>query len=191
MATKAVIIVPSQGKHSSMFEGVAKSLSRKVYSSKAAVVRTTVTDSGGTLVVTFSKLDGKAFSWDDVSDLSTVITISHGGGCDGPNLAYTDGGYQPWGSNACDGVLSTGGSSFWKSIGNELKSGGKVILIGCYMGTGSYAQAVADTTRRMAYASDGLFAAANEATTLKHVKAIEKGLVIRPMKRFNPAAASP
>ncbi|MBK7543735.1 MAG: hypothetical protein IPP10_18565 [Candidatus Competibacteraceae bacterium] len=54
------------------------------------------------------------------------------------------------------------------------------------MGAASYAQGVANTSKRTTYASDGLFAAADEATALKHVKAIEKGLAIRPMKRFNP-----
>ena len=54
------------------------------------------------------------------------------------------------------------------------------------MGAASYAQGVANTSKRTTYASDGLFATTDEATALKHVKAIEKGLAIRPMKRFNP-----
>lgn len=186
MTTKAVIMVPSQGKHASMFKDVAKSLNRKVYAKEAIVVETTVRDVLGVLVVTFNKLDGKIFTWADVNNLDSVLTISHAGYCDGPNLAFGDGGQQPWGTVNCDGVLSTEGAAFWGSIGRSLKSGGKIILIGCSMGAGVYAQGVANTSKRTTYASDGLFAAADEATTLKHVKAIEKGLPIRPMKRFNP-----
>ncbi|HCK80177.1 MAG TPA: hypothetical protein PK880_12885 [Candidatus Competibacter sp.] len=186
MTTKAVIIVPSQGKHASMFKDVAKSLNRKVYAKKAIIVETTVRDVLGVLVVGLYKLDGKVFTWAEVSNLSTVLTISHGGLCDGPNLASEEGGYQPWGSTSCDGTLSSEGEKFWNSIGNVLKSGGKIVLIGCSMGSGSYGQSVANAAKRATYASDGLFAAADEATTLKHVKAIEKGLAIRPMKRFNP-----
>lgn len=187
MGTKAVIVVPSQGKHASMFKDVAKSLRRKVYSKEATIVETTVSSIFGVLSVTFNTLDGKVFSWADVSNLDSVLTISHAGFCDGPNLASEAGGYQPWGSPECDGTLSVEGAKFWATIGSTLKSGGKIILIGCSMGAGLYGQAVANAAKRTTYASDGLFAAADEATTLKHVKAIEKGLPIRPMKRFNPA----
>jgi hypothetical protein len=188
MATKAVIIVPSQGKHASMFEGVAKSVDRKVYGGKATVVRTTVTKGDdGALGVTFGKTNGKSFSWGDVSELSSVVTISHGGSCDGPNLNYGSGGdNQPWGAEACDEAIAEGGRAFWGSIATVLKPTGKVILVGCYMGLGSYAKGVAAVTGHSVYAADGLFAAANEATTVKHVGAIEKGVVIRPMKRFDP-----
>lgn len=190
MATKAVIIVPSQGQHASMFEGVAKSVDRKVYGGKAIVVRTTVVKSDtGSLAVSFSRTNGKPFSWGDVSDLSTIVTISHGGGCDGPNLNYGAGGdNQPWGADACDEALSAGGRAFWGDMAIELKATGKIILVGCYMGSGSYAQGVANLTGRTVYASTDLFAAANEATTVKHVKSIEKGVAIKPMKRFDPGS---
>jgi hypothetical protein len=188
MATKAIIVVPSQGQHASMFQGVAKSVDRNVYASKARVVKTTVTkNDDGTLAVSFSTLKGDAFSWGSVSELSTVLTISHGGSCDGPNLNYGAGGdNQPWGAELCGEELIQGGQDFWGMVGSTLKASGKVILIGCYMGSGSYAQGVAQATGKAVYASDGLFAAANEATTLKHVKAIEKGVVISPMKKFKP-----
>jgi hypothetical protein len=188
MPTKAVIIVPSQGNHASMFEGVAKAVDRKVYGGKAIVLRATVAKAAdGTLGVTFSKVNGKPFSWDDVSNLTSIVTISHGGGCDGPNLNYGSGGdNQPWGAEACDEAIAEGGRAFWGAMAAELKATGKIILVGCYMGSGSYAQGVANVTGRSVYASDGLFAAANSATTEKHVKAIEKGTVISPMKRFKP-----
>ena len=197
MATNAVIIVSSQGKHVSMFARVANYLNRNLYKNKAKIVKTTVTESGQSLAVTFSKLDGKPFSWTDVENISSILTISHGGLLDGPNLAYGESGYQPWGtapdSNYTE--LSTEGASFWSSIGWELNPVGKIILVGCSMGKNiddpgnnraPYGQLVADTSRRTVYASNGLFAAADKETVLRHVQAIEKSSPIRPMKRFNP-----
>ena len=186
MGTKAVIIVPSQGKHASIFKDVAKSLKFKVYANEAVVVETTVRNVWGKLIVTFSTLDGKSFSWTEASNLDRVLTISHAGFCDGPNLASEEGGYQPWGSLACDATLSVEGAKFWAAIGKALKAGGKIILLGCSMGEGLYGQAVANVSKRSTYASNGLFAAGDEPVALKYVKAIEKGLVIPPMKRFDP-----
>lgn len=191
MATNAVIIVSSQGEHISIFARVANYLNRNAYGNKATIVKTTATESGQSLVVTFSKLDGKSFSWDNVKDLSSILTISHGSFLDGPNLAYMEGGYQPWDTGSKLVELSAEGASFWSSIGWELKSGGKIILVGCsmgknFLGRGPYGQLVADTSRRTVYASNGLFAAADKDTVLRHVKAIERGSVVRPMTRFNP-----
>lgn len=198
MATNAVIIVSSQGEHVSMFTRVASYLNRNLYKNKAKIVKTTVTESGQSMAVTFSKLDGKSFSWADVEDISSILTISHGAIIDGPNLGYGLGlGYQPWGTSSDSNYteLSTEGASFWSSIGWELIPVGKIILVGCSMGKtiddpdnerAPYGQLVADTSRRTVYASNGLFAAADKETVLRHVKAIEQGSVIRPMKRFNP-----
>lgn len=197
MATNAVIIVASQGKHVSMFARVANYLNRNLYKNKAKILKATVTESGSSLIVTFRKLDGHSFSWVDVKDISSILTISHGAIIDGPNLAYGDIGYQPWGTNPDSDYteLSAEGTSFWSSIGWELNPVGKIILVGCSMGKSiddpgnqraPYGQLVADTSRRTVYASNGLFAAADKDTVLRHVKAIERGSAIRPMKRFNP-----
>lgn len=194
MATKAVIVVPSQGKHASLFKDVAKSLKKKVYLKEAIIVTTTVSSLFGGNFVTYDKLDGTSFSWAEVSNLASVLTISHAGFCDGPNLTPGEGGDQPWGTEpsrepGCSEVLSAQAVTFWRLIGTVLKANGKILLIGCSMGLGKYGQSVANAAKHTTYASDGLFAAADEATTLKHVKAIEKGLVIQPMKRFNPETA--
>jgi hypothetical protein len=191
MATRAVIIVPSQGRDAVAFEGVGVSVDKKVYDGKAVVVRTTVTtDVDGSLGVTFSGRRGKAFSWGDVSELTSVVTISHGAPCDGPNLDYGAGGEnQPWASpGECAEGLSEGGRAFWRSMAVVLKATGKIILVGCYMGMYSYAKSVAAVTGRTVYAADDAFAAAHGATAVKHLKAIERGVVIQPMKRFDPGS---
>jgi hypothetical protein len=199
MEGKVVIIIPSQGEDIGAFESVARRLKREVYS-KATIVKTTVevyltdhketigettvTESGGSLSVTFATLDGHAFSWATTHGLSRVLTISHAFSRDGPNLAYGDGGYQPWGSDGA--TLAAAGQSFWQSVGRALRADGKIILLGCVMGAGAYAGNVATATGKQVYASTDLFAAGNAATALKYVRAIEKGRVPTPMKKFEP-----
>jgi len=189
MAAKAIIIVPAQGDHHAMFEDVARQVRRRVYSGAAKVIRAIAAKRSDGVIVSFGTTDGKPFSWDDVQDLKSVITISHGGSVDGPNLNYGAGdeAYQAWGSRS-DGTsgLSDAGGAFWKLIANELKPSGKIILVGCLMGSWEYAGYVAKETGHTVYASDGLFAAADTETTVRHVRAIERGAVMRPMKRFDP-----
>ena len=185
------MIVPASGDHASMFEGVAKHLKKKVYKGNARVLRATVeTGKGGHVVVTFATTRGARFSWDEVKNLKSVITISHGGPNDGPNMNAGSGeeSSQPWGRATLDGGsgFSNNAIQFWKLIAGELKPTGKIILVGCSMGTDTYAADVAMLTRRRVYASDGLFAAANVDTTAAHVRAIENGHVTRPMKLFRP-----
>jgi hypothetical protein len=185
----AVIIVPTQGDNAKNFELVAKSLKQKVYNGKATIVKTTITGSGEVELKTH---DGKAFSWGTAHHLSSVLTISHGFACDGPNLALLDDTvavrhHQPWGTNetATCGELSDPGKSFWKSVSKALTKNGKIMLLGCSMGHNHYAQNVSKVTGKAVFASDGKFGAANEQTVLKHVQNIEKGKPIKPMKRFH------
>lgn len=188
--TNAVIIVPSQGQHASMFRSVAKELDRRVYGGRAEVIYTKVTlsDTSPTTVEFFT-LDGSAFSWADAHDLISVVTISHGFSGDGPNLAYGlgDERYQAWGTNWSTGELGAAAKEFWgKKAGKALKPGGKIILVGCFMGSGNYARNVAKEAGFKVFASVGLFAAANVDTTLKHVRAIERGKAIKPMVEASP-----
>jgi hypothetical protein len=176
-----VIIVPSQGEDTGAFATVAKQLKKDVYHDKATVVKTLV--HGAPIEVAFTKR-GRPFSWAKVHDLRSVLTISHSGICDGPNLAYHDGGYQPWDSNCT--ALSADARAFWVSVGQALRAGGKIILLGCNMGGSNYAQLVATATSRAVYAATRAFAAGSAPFVLKHVRAIEKGLELDPMKRFDP-----
>jgi hypothetical protein len=183
MGGKVIIIIPSQGESTGAFESVARKLRREVYT-RATIVKTTVTESGGSLSVTFATLDGHSFSWDTTHHLSRVLTISHAFSVDGPNLAYQAGGYQPWGADGA--ALSAAGQSFWTSVGGALRADGKIILLGCFMGAGDYAGNVAKATGKRVYASTSLFAAGNAESALKYVRAIEGGRVPSPLKEFEP-----
>jgi hypothetical protein len=173
-STKAVIIVPTQGMNADMFQAIAKVIAREVYAGKAKVVKTKVTkEESGALPVEFTTHDGKPFSFDDVHDLITVLTISHGFSMDGPNLAYMDGGYQPWNSDA-SGALSTAAKEFWGSVGDALIQKGKIVLCGCFMGKG-YAKKVSEAARVRVYGSNGATAAANLEKTKERITDIEAG----------------
>src|SRR5271166_5165287 len=143
MARHTVIIVPTQGANAKNFELVAKSLNHKVYSGKATIIKTTITESGE---VDFKTHDGKPFSWGAAHHLSSVLTISHGMECDGPNLALGDDTvhilhHQPWGGlPAHCGELTETAKSFWKSVSKTLTKNGKIILLGCSMGHDQYGQ---------------------------------------------------
>jgi hypothetical protein len=172
-----------------MFRSVAKALDRKVYRGRAEVIYTEVELTGASpATVKFFKLDASEFSWADAHHLITVITVSHGFSGDGPNLAYGlgDERYQAWASDPAGG-LGPAAKEFWgRKVGSAMKENGKIILVGCFMGDGEYARNVAKEAGVKVFASTGLFAAANEDTTLKHVRAIERGSALRPMKGFDP-----
>jgi hypothetical protein len=138
------------------------------------------------LSVTFTKLDGTAFSWDPKLHLARVLTISHAFSGDGPNLAYEAGGFQPWGSNSTATTLSPEGQAFWQSVGQTMQPHGKIILLGCFMGSHDYAANVAKAAGKRVFASTDLFGAGNAETGLKYVRAIEKGHVLKPLKSFDP-----
>lgn len=177
-----------------MFAEIARTVNRKVYARKAKVIGTTlVTGTDGSISVSLGSLKGDAFSWDDVKELTSVVTISHGGSIDGPNLNYGSGGHnQPWGlefkqqNGTVDISLNKAGSAFWATIGSELKASGKIILLGCSMGMNGYAGHVAKAAGRSVYAAEEKMAAANEERTVSIVTAIEKGVTVSPMKRFDP-----
>jgi hypothetical protein len=194
MSGKAVIVVPSQGDAKNAFEDVARQLNKKVYGGKATIVKTTLTQSGGAVSVTFETLRHAPFLWDTAHDVSTVITISHATGNDGPNLALADSSidvslHQPWGMDPADTTtLSPAGRTFWESVGKSMRSDGKILLLGCNIGAGpdAYAGQVAATTGKKVYAATTSFGAGKPATALKHVKAIEGHHAKSPMKKFVP-----
>lgn len=199
MADSVVIIVPSQGHSTGAFLDSADQVRAKVYGGKATIVKTTVTKvADDKFLVKFTRLDGKAFSFDDAKNLSRVITISHAFSGDGPNLAYEAGGYQPWGTTADETALTPGGEAFWENVGHALAPNGLIILLGCFMGAGNYAKLVAQASDRAVYASTSLFAAGNSATAIKYVQAIEDGKTLAPMTKigrpvtgFTPEPVSP
>jgi hypothetical protein len=148
--------------------------------------------SNGSSSVTLTKLDGTAFSWGGKHHLTRVLTISHAFSGAGQNLTYGDsafgegGGSQPWGSKDNNGNLSTEGQSFWKSVGDAMRPDGKIIMLGCFMGLGAYGANVARAANKRVYASTDLFGAGDTHTALKYVGAIERGNVLKPLKRFDP-----
>jgi hypothetical protein len=195
MPGNAIIIVPSQGDSINAFDDVARQLNQQVYGGTATIVKTTLTESGGSVAVTFQTLRRATFSWDTTHDISTVLTISHATGNDGPNLALGDESinvllHQPWGMDPSDPTrLSPAAQTFWASVGRAMNADGKIILLGCNIGTGgadAYAGRVAAVTGKKVYAATAAFAAGNTATAVKHVRAIEGQHPKPPMKEFSP-----
>ena len=189
MAESVVIIIPSQGDDTGAFGDSARRIAKDAYGNNATIVRAVVTPVGESFTVSFTTLKGAAFSWAGKSGITRVLTISHAFSGDGPNLAYHGGGYQPWGTDDTGAALTPGGKTFWASVGRSMTPGGKVLLLGCLMGLGRYAQLVADASNRDVYASTSLFAAGNSENALRYVLAIEAGRVPAPMKKFAPLAA--
>lgn len=105
MTMRAVILIPSQGKHVQQFLWSARAVENAVYRGHALIVQIIVSHSG-LRDPTFEGLNnyrvelkterGKPFSFGDHHNLSTMMTISHGAALDGPNLAAGAGGFQPW-----------------------------------------------------------------------------------------------
>jgi len=191
MPDDVIIIVPSQGDAHNAFEDVARKLKKEVYS-HATIVKTTVTDSAGAASVSFTTLDGKSFTWDRAHGVSRVLTISHGFAADGPNLAMLDASvpveeHQPWRSKAPDDpALSDAGEAFWKQVGSSLRANGKIILLGCAMGSQHYAENVAKAAGRPVFAATDEIGAGNSTTAIKYVQSIEAHHPKKPMKRFKP-----
>jgi hypothetical protein len=190
MGDKVVIIIPSQGDAQKHFEDVAKTLKKNVYK-KAIIVKTTVSDSGGTASVAFNTLDGHPFDWSTAHHVSRVLTISHGMSKDGPNLAMLDDSvpaleHQPWDSKNDGADLSDAAQAFWSTVGSSLSGNGKIILLGCSMGAGHYAANVAKASGRHVLAATDSIAAGDTKSSLKNVRAIEKGHARKPMKDFKP-----
>jgi hypothetical protein len=190
---RTVIVIPSQGHSTNSFLAVATDLRGKLYP-HAKIVKTTVASGGGGSgpTVTLSDLSGSVFAFDGVPLLTRVFTISHSFSGAGQNLTYGDpsfgdgGGSQPWGTAANDGSLSDEGKTFWSSVGDSMKANGMIIMLGCFMGAGQYGANVATEAQEPVFASTDLFAAGNSETALKYVTAIEKGVVLKPLKRFDP-----
>ena len=158
MAKKVAIIVPSQGDHISHFEENAKTISKRLYRSRAKIVRTWVAlpnhydpqVADFTEYYTgFSELGGGSFSFDGEGTYDTIIFISHAGVDDGPNLTFGARGFQPWRRLRNDGLddnpytaggkfkidmLSSRARRFWSGVGASLKPDGKIIFLGCNLG---------------------------------------------------------
>ena len=140
MIKKTVIIVSSQDKTASLFLATGQMLKARVYP-HSVIVKTICTPSRPfDLVEASVKLvqigTENEFTFGDTSNLDRVLTISHSGPLDGPNLAYHvqgGGDYQPWGGNH-DGSLPSEARRFWGSVGDAMKQGGKIILLGCKIG---------------------------------------------------------
>lgn len=186
----SAIIVSTQGSDVASFQLVARKLKATVYGGSALIVFTTVTPHDGQLLVTFhtDKAGTKPFSFSDASGLRTVITISHGGAGDGPNLGFGVGdpafpsGYQPWGRDQGkigteEECLSYEANLFWSTVGRSLRAGGKIILLGCLMGSQWYATSVAGASNRVVYAAVGFLGAGDPEVAVPWVKAIESGKV--------------
>jgi hypothetical protein len=212
MALRAVILVPSQGSHVEQFHWSARELKRAVYHSRAEIVDAEV----GAAPTIFSEIvgddsrpirfvteKGKPFSFRNHRHLRAVITISHAGPDDGPNLLYGAGGYQPWqiyGKSAADNPYSAGGKfkvemlrpkarDFWKDVGQAMAADGKIIMVGCNLGTNSYIDLVANASGRKTYGPSAACSAGDVKTVVRIVKTIEHGGVPPPMREAKPGEA--
>ncbi len=182
---EVVIVVPSQGANVHHFRNSARALKSHLYP-KAVIVETNVKESDDRSLVTFKTIDGAPFSWSTKKSIARVVVISHGG-YDGPNLSYHGGGLQPWQFVRDD--KNSPGNVFWGAVGASLSEQGSVILIGCHEGAtpfdgSSYGQEVARITNRPVFAPSDFFAAAKSEVVVNHVRHIESGKALKPMKRF-------
>jgi hypothetical protein len=180
-----VLIAPTQGEHTSLFQTTARDILRNIYGSKGAVFKTVLSlvkdKDDPTIVktkVTFVLDVGKGEFWDNVSSASTFITVSHGGIEDGPNLAYHDSSFpigtnQPWPTDGNSSRLSVGGMLFWARVGTGRTNTAKIILLGCDSGT-TYAGAVSTAAKSRAFGFLDRCAAANSQAMQKVVSDIEK-----------------
>jgi hypothetical protein len=189
-----IIVIPTQGDSVHAFEDSARKLNHALYHGRARIVRASVAPDGDSFVVTFKTSHGAPFVWADVhaGSLQTVVTISHSGEEDGPNLALLDAtvnvmGHQPWGTVDGDGKeLTSDATTFWATVGKALGKHGKTVLLGCNMGRGLYASLVASATGHPAFAATQSFAAGNSDVALKYTRGVESHHVMHPLKRFAP-----
>jgi hypothetical protein len=212
MPIRAVIVVPSQGRHVEQFRWSALALKKSVYHSRAEIVSAEV-GAAPTLAseivgddsrhVGFSTEKGKPFSFRNRRHLRAVITISHAGPDDGPNLLYGAGGYQPWqiyGQLAIDNPYSGGGKfdvkmlrpkarAFWKEVGQAMAADGKIIMVGCRLGKNAYIDLVANASGRKTYGPTEACSAGDVKTVVRIVKTIEHGGVPPPMREAKPGEA--
>src|SRR5258708_29037828 len=187
---KVIIIIPSQGDAKNAFEDVALKLKEEV-SSKVTIAKPTATESSGAASVAFATLDGHPFAWDRTHNVSRVLTISHAFAADGPNLAMLDNSvpveeHQPWGSKNEGRDLSDAAQTFWTSVGSSLRADGKIILLGCAMGSRAYAANVAKAAGKRVFAATDEIGAGNSTSALMYVRSIEAGHAKKPMQGFKP-----
>jgi hypothetical protein len=192
MSGKVIIIIPSQGSDTNAFADTARKLKKEVYP-HATIIKTVLTDVGEgenrRTTVTLQTLDGHEFKLSTKHNISRVITVSHGFVNDGPNMAFGDGNvrnHQPWASTNGGADLTDEAQSFWTDVGKSLNNHGKILLLGCSMGSASYASNVAKASGRHVFAATDEIAAGNSKSTLKLVHSIENGHARKPMKDFKP-----
>jgi RHS repeat-associated protein len=180
----AVIIVPGQSSGATNFQQNAIAIRRSVYGRHATVVKTTLHDD---LTMSFSTLDGKNFNLSRARALRTFMTISHAGPLGGPILNHgSDSENQPWKTDL-NGDLTSRAKTFWTTVGNSLRSDGKVVLMGCSMGADgeqSYAAAVARHIKRSVYAAVNSCFSGDRESAVSYARSIEQGTPITPFKKF-------
>ncbi len=76
--------------------------------------------------------------------------------------------------------------SFWDEVGKSLSGDGKIILVGCNLGTGHYIDHVANASGHPTYGAQAACSAADVKTVVRLVKGIERGIVFEPMRRAMP-----
>jgi hypothetical protein len=76
--------------------------------------------------------------------------------------------------------------AFWEEVGRSLRGDGKIILVGCNLGTGHYIDHVANASGHATYGASAPFSAADVKTVVRVVKGIERGIVFEPMRRATP-----
>lgn len=210
MALRAVILVPSQGKHVQQFYWSARGLKDKVYMGRAEIVKVELGPAQAGIdplrdyddrEIRFSTEKDQPFSFGNHRNLRSVVTISHAAPKDGPNLLYGEGGNQPWGiygrRATADNVYSGGGKfhvdmlrprarDFWRGVGRSLAVDGKIIMLGCNLGLSFYLNHVANASDRKAYGPTSACSAADVNTVVGLVKKIEIGTIPAPMKEVRP-----
>lgn len=83
-------------------------------------------------------------------------------------------------------ALRPNARAFWAEIGRSLAADGKIILVGCNLGTGRYIDHVANASGRPTYGAKAACSAADVKTVVRLVRGIERGLVFEPMRRAVP-----
>lgn len=190
----AIIAVPSQGYNAEDFLSSAIAVNWRVYSGRAHIIRSTVTLTGpNSSTVAFSTVYGNT-----QKPAYSFLMISHGFSADGPNLGFGLGDsadrYQPWRrelDSSGNWTLTSYAKAFWRSVGNTLHPGGKIVLLGCKMGIGypsigmrPYAEDVAKEAGRSVFGASEEFGSADAPIAIRTMKAIERGLPAPPMIEF-------
>jgi hypothetical protein len=190
-----LIVVPSQGFSADRFLGVARKVREQMDRRAgpdyrhATIVRTVV--NANVESVTLERVGGGKFAMDGQQHFKRVILICHSGH-DGPNLAIGDDAiavHQPLGKTDGSGDLNNEGKRFWGGIRESMSPEGKIVLLGCNMGSPrlshhSYAASVGRFTQRSVFAATTELALANGVKGSKQIRALAILQAIDGGKRF-------